>query len=118
MIDAKGTYRLRGKRGSVSYFKMAQLRDMIRTNQPSGALAYADFKDLKLDSDGTFDVILSAERPANYTGDWWKLEPATEKQMVRQVARSEEHTSELQSLMRISYTVSCFKKKIKQHHIP
>src|SRR3546814_6776752 len=27
-------------------------------------------------------------------------------------ARSEEHTSELQSLMRTSYTVSCFKKKI------
>src|SRR3546814_2702893 len=28
-----------------------------------------------------------------------------------QVARSEEHTSELQSLMRISYAVFCFKKK-------
>src|SRR3546814_5947345 len=50
------------------------------------SLAYADFKDLKLDSEGNFDVILSAERPANYTGDWWKLEPATEKLMVRQVA--------------------------------
>src|SRR3546814_14338619 len=30
------------------------------------------------------------------------------------VARSEEHTSELQSLMRISYAVFCLKKK-KQH---
>src|SRR3546814_3115139 len=29
------------------------------------------------------------------------------------VARSEEHTSELQSLMRISYAVFCFKKKKK-----
>src|SRR3546814_1497979 len=29
--------------------------------------------------------------------------------------RSEEHTSELQSLMRISYAVFCLKKKIKQH---
>src|SRR3546814_4195046 len=29
----------------------------------------------------------------------------------RQVNRSEEHTSELQSLMRISYAVFCFKKK-------
>src|SRR3546814_10616574 len=28
-------------------------------------------------------------------------------------ARSEEHTSELQSLMRISYSVFCLKKKIK-----
>src|SRR3546814_2520956 len=31
-----------------------------------------------------------------------------------QVERSEEHTSELQSLMRISYAVFCLKKK-KQH---
>src|SRR3546814_7883322 len=32
--------------------------------------------------------------------------------VVRQ-GRSEEHTSELQSLMRISYAVFCFKKKLK-----
>src|SRR3546814_7556912 len=30
-------------------------------------------------------------------------------------ARSEEHTSELQSLMRISYAVFCLKKKKKQN---
>src|SRR3546814_6051805 len=32
---------------------------------------------------------------------------------VLQLARSEEHTSELQSLMRISYAVFCLKKKKK-----
>src|SRR3546814_9298057 len=32
----------------------------------------------------------------------------------RPTARSEEHTSELQSLMRISYAVFCLKKKKKQ----
>src|SRR3546814_6526899 len=31
--------------------------------------------------------------------------------------RSEEHTSELQSLMRISYAVFCLKKKNHIHHI-
>src|SRR3546814_7533868 len=31
------------------------------------------------------------------------------------IGRSEEHTSELQSLMRISYAVFCLKKKKKQH---
>src|SRR3546814_6416520 len=31
------------------------------------------------------------------------------------VERSEEHTSELQSLMRISYAVFCLKKKNKQY---
>src|SRR3546814_10528601 len=34
----------------------------------------------------------------------------------RKVIRSEEHTSELQSLMRISYAVFCLKKK-KKHNI-
>src|SRR3546814_5587605 len=33
---------------------------------------------------------------------------------IREVERSEEHTSELQSLMRISYAVFCLKKKTKQ----
>src|SRR3546814_1889508 len=36
---------------------------------------------------------------------------------ARDVRRSEEHTSELQSLMRISYAVFCLKKKnIKTHY--
>src|SRR3546814_9633499 len=44
------------------------------------------------------------------------------RQGRRQAARSEEHTSELQSLMRISYAVFCLKKKTTQqqyklHHL-
>src|SRR3546814_20446631 len=35
---------------------------------------------------------------------------------IREI-RSEEHTSELQSLMRISYAVFCLKKKNKQSHL-
>src|SRR3546814_9202772 len=34
---------------------------------------------------------------------------------MRDGSRSEEHTSELQSLMRISYAVLCLKKKSKQY---
>src|SRR3546814_3487596 len=34
--------------------------------------------------------------------------------IMKSLARSEEHTSELQSLMRISYAVFCLKKKKKQ----
>src|SRR3546814_5523537 len=39
------------------------------------------------------------------TSDQWRLPAATS-------ARSEEHTSELQSLMRIAYSVFCLKKNI------
>src|SRR3546814_6201333 len=48
--------------------------------------------------------------------------PADEGTMPSCDGRSEEHTSELQSLMRISYAVFCLKKKkqkkIKHHHNP
>src|SRR3546814_7111238 len=38
----------------------------------------------------------------------FRLEPGSRQQRIE---RSEEHTSELQSLMRISYAVFCLKKK-------
>src|SRR3546814_3694621 len=38
------------------------------------------------------------------------------RQKLSMLARSEEHTSELQSLMRISYAVFCLKKKKKNMH--
>src|SRR3546814_8261422 len=38
------------------------------------------------------------------------------QQEVRHNLRSEEHTSELQSLMRISYAVFCLKKKKDEHN--
>src|SRR3546814_2149474 len=40
---------------------------------------------------------------------------ATEPQIITRSSRSEEHTSELQSLMRISYAVFCLKKKTNNH---
>src|SRR3546814_9098845 len=36
---------------------------------------------------------------------------------VRVQTRSEEHTSELQSLLRISYAVFCLKKKMRKYYI-
>src|SRR3546814_2973195 len=45
---------------------------------------------------------------------------ALQRSAAEQGIRSEEHTSELQSLMRISYAVICLKKKkiYYQHQIP
>src|SRR3546814_4719554 len=42
----------------------------------------------------------------------WRTDPRARRLFLQ--ARSEEHTSELQSLMRISYAVFCLKKKKKQ----
>src|SRR3546814_3372283 len=42
------------------------------------------------------------------------MRPVRTIQVIERRTRSEEHTSELQSLMRISYAVFCLKKKTKQ----
>src|SRR3546814_5036253 len=46
--------------------------------------------------------------------DSFHYEDLADAQWKNKVCRSEEHTSELQSLMRISYAVFCLKKKIKK----
>src|SRR3546814_6621925 len=46
-----------------------------------------------------------------YTAAAFELTPNNSKQHQALTPRSEEHTSELQSLMRISYAVFCLKKK-------
>src|SRR3546814_1003997 len=44
---------------------------------------------------------------------WTGPKPTAGRQAAARAARSEEHTSELQSLMRISYAVFCLKKKTR-----
>src|SRR3546814_5298639 len=74
------------------------------------------------------DVILEAPQRSNRPGvdddivpHDARLEVAPDLAFHHQHAsrlamRSEEHTSELQSLMRISYAVFCLKKKKQYHH--
>src|SRR3546814_9377292 len=58
--------------------------------------------------------IQAGSRTASYgdyiTRGWSNVLPAGKRGMLDAFARSEEHTSELQSLMRISYAVFCLKK--------
>src|SRR3546814_8728695 len=69
----------------------------------------------------TPDDVAAAATKATAAQKDWAARPYTERaavlrragQLFEQYARSEEHTSELQSLMRISYAVFCLKKKNK-----
>src|SRR3546814_4083518 len=62
---------------------------------------------------GGTPVRIDHEGPKGDDHISWLLLPPDYKPGTR-LARSEEHTSELQSLMRISYAVFCLKKKNKQ----
>src|SRR3546814_2467460 len=55
---------------------------------------------------------------ASFTQDENKLFKLASENSELVSERSEEHTSELQSLMRISYAVFCLKKKIINHITP
>src|SRR3546814_5163710 len=83
--------------------------------------------------DGIVDRFLIVRQVIAETGDILLDGPREQRGVLRQIAdearqpfripvlhvRSEEHTSELQSLMRISYAVFCLKKKTnKQMHNP
>src|SRR3546814_6387536 len=60
-------------------------------------------------SRGVYDdlVLIADERTLG------EMRPLLHKEVQDRLRRSEEHTSELQSLMRISYAVFCLKKKKK-----
>src|SRR3546814_9940014 len=67
-----------------------------------------------LNDDGSFiDELISAREAGEFLmapRDQITLMDVSPKQLVSVAARSEEHTSELQSLLRISYAVFCLKK--------
>src|SRR3546814_9104385 len=74
------------------------------------------------DADGNWRQVTDSEMMARVSSglsqlshDDSRLHDAVKagRETLDEVKRSEEHTSELQSLMRISYAVFCLKKKIK-----
>src|SRR3546814_1623070 len=75
-----------------------------------------------LQDDVTLPVAEIAERVASSkTVVWRRMQKLVDSGVIRERMaivdhhkRSEEHTSELQSLMRISYAVFCLKKKKKK----
>ena len=51
-----------------------------------GPHVFHDVNALRVDGEGRFDVLISPDRPPGYTGDWWKLEPATSRLVLRLVS--------------------------------
>src|SRR3546814_4468291 len=75
------------------------------------ALGFAEFHNASLSlvilsALPSADYALTIARPYSFLQDYTEAVEAKQQRI-----RSEEHTSELQSLMRISYAVFCLKKK-------
>lgn len=84
-IDGTGSYRLSGYRGDGIFllfdFAAGGLGVMDDLGPSVGLL---DADTLSIAVDGSFDVLLSAERPADHQGDWFRLDPRASTINVRQ----------------------------------
>src|SRR3546814_3032007 len=85
---------------------------------PYTTLFRSNRRDLYVDSTNT-ESNTSVYQEFKFNGSTDRLDWVAGASYFRESAdqRSEEHTSELQSLMRISYAVFCLKKKRTIHHI-
>jgi hypothetical protein len=91
-VEPSGTYRISGYRGTVhkadfqiganDFYRgnVSKKNPLMLTNYDLDGNAHIRKKD------GHFEVILSAERPAGYKGDWWKLDPNATHVFVRQLS--------------------------------
>jgi Protein of unknown function (DUF1214) len=79
-VDGAGTYRLTGERGTAPDVTLMPFDAAMRSSRPF------DLSDVARGPDGSFDVVLSAERPAGHTGDWWPLAPEVTSVWLRAVS--------------------------------
>jgi len=80
-ISGKVDYRLWGNRGTISYLGIGTYTGQYGSGGRSTETGYIEAKNLKVEPDGSFEIILSCdEKP----GNWLRMEPDTTSLIVRQ----------------------------------
>ena len=94
-ISGRFRYRLRGTRGTVPYLGFGTYAGNYGSSGRSGQTGYLEAKDLRIEPDGCFEIVLSCEEQP---GNWLRMEPETSSLIVRQTFqdRSRETIAELQ----------------------
>jgi hypothetical protein len=81
-IKGSGVYRVRGFRNTVRYVELTVNEGALvdGTMKPIKAI---DLDSLHLNPDTSFELILSQERPRDYSGNWVQITPKTQSLLVR-----------------------------------
>jgi len=84
-VDPAGTYRIWGMRHTVAFavLQVGTMGDVLLVG--GKPLGHYFLDDLTLGPDGSFEMMLSGERPEGYKGDWRRLDPQAEIIYLRQV---------------------------------
>jgi hypothetical protein len=86
-VDGAGQYRITGNRGDGLFLLMDIAAGGLGAMDELGpSLALIDFDTFDLGADGAIDLLLSAERPADWAGQWHHLDPAAKTLAVRQAS--------------------------------
>lgn len=94
-IDEDGVYEITGFRGTSRFVEITQqnrrmlgvgMLDNRGSDAPRPSPTTHELDDLTIGEDGSFRVVLSAERPEGYDGDWWQMDPGVQALLVRKCA--------------------------------
>jgi hypothetical protein len=86
-VDGAGQYRITGTRGEGLFLLMDIAAGGLGVMDELGpSLALIDFDTLTLGKGGEIDLLLSTEKPADWTGNWRRLDPAAKTLAVRQAS--------------------------------
>lgn len=96
-------YRVSGTRGTVKMITFNTQGPLAGMPDPPDMTGecYADLDDryLQIEADGTFDILLSAERPEGHTGNWLQIKPGASTLMIRK--RSYDWSGEIDPVLSI-----------------
>jgi hypothetical protein len=96
-------YRISGTRGTVKMITFNTQGPLAGMPDPPDMTGecYADLDDryLQIEADGTFDILLSAERPEGHSGNWLQIKPGASTLMIRK--RSYDWSGEIDPVLSI-----------------
>lgn len=86
-IDGAGSYLISGQRGEGLFLLLDIVAGGLGVMEALGpSLGTLDFDTLQIDQNGRFSLLLSAEPPADWAGDWRRLDPAARSLTIRQAS--------------------------------
>ena len=86
-IDGAGSYVISGQRGEGLFLLLDVVAGGLGVMEALGpSQGTLDFDTLRVDADGRFSLLLSADRPSDWEGDWHRLDSAARSLTLRQAS--------------------------------
>lgn len=103
VVDGKKSYKISGQRGTVHEVNFLIGNDFMGMGPEYGKTfhgAYLD--DFAINPDGTFDILVSAQKPDDYSGNWMPLDEQANYIFVRNIRYHPGETDPRMAIEKIS----------------